>query len=139
MADRQRTFTIDRPADEPVKFTLAYQRRVAGDDADEPEWKDEEQEFVLPSRVPGGVIADLFNSGGGVEAILAFLNGVMPPAERERFQVLVHDHDVAVPARTLTEIAYWLVDAYTETEDPTKPRRSGGNGSRKRGGGSKAR
>lgn len=134
MADRQRTFSVGRPTEEPVTFTIAYERKVPGTDD---EWVEEEQEFTLPGRVPGGVIADLFLGGGGIEAMLRFLDGLLPPEGKERFNALVHDHDVAVPAPTITEVAFWLVDVYTER--PTKPRKPSTGGSRGNGTGAKGR
>lgn len=132
-AERQRTFTVARTTEEPVTFTITYERRVPGTDDD---WEDEEQEFTLPGRVPGGVIADLFMGGGGIEAMLRFLDGLLPPEDKERFQALVHDHDVAVPAAMITEVAFWLVDVYTDR--PTKPPKSSRTGRAANKTGSKA-
>lgn len=129
-AERQRTFSVGRPTEEPVTFTIAYERKV--DD----EWVEEEQEFTLPGRVPGGVIADLFMGGGGIEAMLRFLDGLLPPEGKERFQALVHDHDVAVPAAMITEVAFWLVDVYTDR--PTRPPKSSRTGRAANKTGSKA-
>lgn len=122
MAERHRTFTVARPADEPVTFDIAYERKDADGN-----WVEETQSFGCPSRVPGGIIADMFARGGGISAMVLFLQEVIVPEDRDRFVALVHDHDVAVPAAVMTEITNWLVEEYGNR--PTKRRASSAGGS----------
>lgn len=107
---RHASFTVPRPTDEPVTFELCYERNK-GTKA-KPRWVAETAEFTCSSRVPAGVIAELFARGGGIGAMLLFLDAVLTEDDVPRYKELVHDTNVQVPGATIAEVVSWLLDEY---------------------------
>lgn len=120
---RRRTFTVDRPRDGSVEFTLEFQARnmeVEDEDADEA-WTPAKAVIRCIQRAPGGLLLD-FLSGGDAEsfgAIDRFLTGVIDRRDLAEYRRIVTDPDVMIPIETLAEVVGWLVEVYAAR--PTEP------------------
>lgn len=117
----------------PVEFHVTY-RGVDG--------KPTTETFhALPrGRVPYAWILDYFAAGAhpveSSNATLTFLRQVLlhetpakpakdaPPTDRERFERLIRDPDVAIAGKTLRDIQVFLIETY-EKPDPTRARSAG--------------
>lgn len=87
---------------EPIKFTIG------------------EHEFSAYGQVPGAVLLDFFakfnveNSNETAQAILRYLKDSMDAENYKRFDALIHDPKVNIPAEQLSAIVGYLIEERTE-------------------------
>lgn len=143
-AERKRFVSPDPVEAQPIPFDLdvmhVTREKITERPADAPEdWTPHEEvhkerrshEFRVVPDLSGGVLIqiDLMASGVGPgvkgknvrggDALFDFFDAALLPEDRQRFRDLIQDPDVFVHMQTLSEIAVWLYEVYTNR--PTTP------------------
>lgn len=114
----------------PIPFEIVYDKIVTpgANEGDAPvETTPESQEFHAVAEVPGKWLLEVGASMAGEEedrvaAINAFLDRVIVPSEKRRFNAVLSDTENILDMDVLAEITNWLIEEYNEdrpTEQPT--------------------
>jgi hypothetical protein len=131
MTQRHRSFDVATPVDDAVTFD------INGVDIGKHKWT---ESFTAVPAIPGAKLLDFIsdadsNDGGRAsQALVDFLEGVIVPEDRERFQEMIRDETKVIEIETLAAICEWLVEQYAvrptpPSKSPSPPRGRTGRGS----------
>ena len=132
------------------EFDLPGTNAPTDPNAGEPlEFKLSGQIFTCHNEVPAGLLLDLASAGsrasrrrrvaeddeaGGltVEALMSFFEGALEPESYSRFSEVIRSPEIIVPMGTISDIASWLAEEYSDrptggnSSDTSNSRSSGG-------------
>lgn len=124
-------FRARRVTGAPKEFEIEYDKVVTPGETpeDEPiETRQESQTFHAVPEVPGKWLLEVGASMAGgqedrVHAINRFLDRVIVPAEKRRWDDVMSDTESILDMETLADITNWLIEEYND-EHPTEQSKS---------------